>query len=115
MAPEAAARLRAILRRVVESGTGKAARIPGLDLGGKTGTTKKVEGGAFVSDRSLCSFAGFAPAERPALTALVCVDEPREGTREEQTGGRVAAPVAARILARLLGTDPPAAPGRKSR
>ncbi len=115
MPPEAAARLRTILRRVVESGTGKAARTPGLDLGGKTGTTKKVEGGAFVSDRSLCSFAGFGPVERPALTVLVCVDEPREGTREEQTGGRVAAPVASRILARLLGTDPAADPRRKAR
>lgn len=79
-----------MLGEVVSRGTGINAAIDGYRVAGKTGTAKKprldargYEPGAYVS-----SFAGFVPAERPALTAIVMLDEPRAAIY----GGTVAAP-----------------------
>jgi cell division protein FtsI (penicillin-binding protein 3) len=84
----------AMLAEVVRVGTGKMAAIDGYTVAGKTGTARKpLEGargyqeGAYVS-----SFAGFVPAERPELSAIVILDEPTP-----IFGGIVAAPVFAAV------------------
>jgi len=84
----------AMLSEVVRVGTGKLAAIDGYTVAGKTGTARKpLEGargyqeGAYVS-----SFAGFVPAERPELSAIVILDEPTP-----IFGGIVAAPVFAAV------------------
>jgi stage V sporulation protein D (sporulation-specific penicillin-binding protein) len=79
-----------ILTKVVEEGTGKPARIPGCRVAGKTGTAQKDE------DRSkhTSSFIAFAPADNPALLALVVVDEPKGSIY----GSKVAAPAVKAIL-----------------
>lgn len=53
--------------------TGKAARIAGYAMGGKTGTAEKIP-----RDKTnyLVSFIGFAPAENPKVVLYVVVDEP---------------------------------------
>ena len=53
--------------------TGKAARIAGYAMGGKTGTAEKIP-----RDKTnyLVSFIGFAPAENPEVVLYVVVDEP---------------------------------------
>lgn len=83
-----------MLSEVVRVGTGTAAAIDGYTVAGKTGTARKplenargYRDGAYVS-----SFAGFVPAEKPALTAMVMLDEPTP-----IYGGLVAAPVFAEI------------------
>jgi cell division protein FtsI (penicillin-binding protein 3) len=83
-----------MLDEVVRVGTGTAAAIDGYTVAGKTGTARKplenargYKAGAYVS-----SFAGFVPAEKPALTAMVMLDEPTP-----IYGGLVAAPVFAEI------------------
>jgi len=83
-----------------EEGTGGLAAVPGYPVAGKTGTARKpsttsrgYEEGAYVA-----SFAGFAPADDPALVVAVSVDHPRE----EIFGGTVAAPVFSRIAAFAL-------------
>lgn len=87
---ETALKMRNILMGVVETGTGKKARIEEYNAGGKTGTAQKAEpGGAYSHDRFIASFIGFAPVERPVLAIAVCVDEPRP----VYYGGDVAAPV----------------------
>lgn len=85
----------AMLNEVVRVGTGIKAHIDGYTVAGKTGTARKpLEGargykaGAYVS-----SFAGFVPSERPALTAIVMLDEPTP-----IFGGLVAAPVFADVM-----------------
>ncbi len=95
----AAAQLRDALVSVVydEGGTGSKARIPGFTVAGKTGTAQKVEDRRYV-DRWVGSFVGFVPAEAPALTILVSIDEPEP----VHYGGVVAAPVFARIGSRTL-------------
>lgn len=89
ISPLTAAKVRSILRGVVESGTGKKAKIEEYTSGGKTGTAQKVEGGTYSHDRFIASFIGFAPVEKPLLSVVVCVDEPRP----VYYGGDVAAPV----------------------
>ena len=69
--------VRKALRRVVEEGTGRRARTPGLAIGGKTGTAQKYERdpqtGRMRPSRTkvVASFVGFAPAEEPRLVCLV--------------------------------------------
>ena len=91
---DTAREMTSMLSEVVRVGTGKLAAIDGYTVAGKTGTARKPDekvrgykAGAYVS-----SFAGFLPAERPALSAIVILDEPTP-----IFGGLVAAPVFAQI------------------
>ncbi len=115
--PGTARDLRRLLSEAVEVGTGKAAHIPGFTVAGKTGTAQKVdlEKHTYYQDRFVSSFAGFVPAERPELLAVVVIDDPRDGI---YYGGTVAAPVFRRVLQRLLVTlprDEPPLPGEPDR
>jgi peptidoglycan glycosyltransferase len=74
------------LRAVVDGGTGRAAAVPGLAIAGKTGSSENPRGIPHAW------FAGYAPADRPALVVVVFVEH---GWR----GGTVAAPIARAIFA----------------
>ena len=98
---ETAISLRRMLRQVVLSGTGRRAQLNGYSSAGKTGTawkfdpkTRRVEASKYVS-----SFIGFAPAENPAVTIAVVMDEPQGGARD---GGAVSAPVFRDIAEQIL-------------
>lgn len=83
------------LQAVVEQGTGQRARIEGYDVAGKTGTAPKGNGVGYGTDGSreyMTSFVGFMPADRPAFTIVVVLDNPDDHAGEA-TGGRVAGPV----------------------
>lgn len=84
-----AATLGALMRRVVESGTGTAAALPGEPVGGKTGSAQ------FGSGVPLPTHAWFVGFRGPLALAVVV-----EGGG---AGGTVAAPVARDFLARLGG------------
>lgn len=73
----------------MEQGTGKNGRPNGYSSAGKTGTAQKFIDGRYSETRYLASFAGFAPADRPALAAVVLINEPKGA----YFGGKVAAPV----------------------
>ena len=95
---ETAARLTDLMVGVVESGTGTRAAIPGFTVAGKTGTAQKAApGGGYSKTDYVASFAGFAPARAPELTALVVLDSPQG----DHSGARAAA-VFARIVERSL-------------
>ncbi len=90
ISPQTVLKMRTILMGVVNSGTGKKARMDDYTAGGKTGTAQKVEpGGVYSHNRFVGSFIGFAPVENPVLAVAVCVDEPHP----VYYGGDVAAPV----------------------
>ena len=80
----------AMLSEVVRVGTGKLAAVDGYTVAGKTGTARKPLAGArgYREGAYVASFAGFVPAERPELSAIVILDEPTP-----IFGGMVAAPV----------------------
>ncbi len=88
--PEVAETMLTYMRKVIdgERGTGKALRIPGYALGGKTGTAQKIRKGGpagYVSN-----FVGYVPAEEPEAVILVMIDNPKGG---QYYGGSVAGPV----------------------
>ncbi|HUH07242.1 MAG TPA: penicillin-binding protein 2 [Egibacteraceae bacterium] len=74
---------------VVESGTGGQAAVAGYNVGGKTGTARKPSqtGPGYVEGAYISSFAGFAPAENPAVVVAVMVDEPKRGYYAGSTAG----------------------------
>jgi len=86
---------------VVTDGTGQAARIDGFAVAGKTGTARKLDQdlGVYLANRHLASFVGFVPADRPVLSMVVVLDEPKFSL---QYGGQVAAPVFREIARRVL-------------
>jgi len=84
-----AAALRSHMEAVVVSGTGKAAKIAGYSVGGKTGTAQLVTNGRYAHGAYVASFCGFVPAIKPKLAILVSVWHPRRA----QYGGVVSAPV----------------------
>ena len=91
------ATLREMLTAVVDSGTARSARIPGLALAGKTGTAQKYDPAirTYARGKYLSSFVGFAPAGGPTLVGVVVIDEPRTG---HYYGGEIAAPVFREVL-----------------
>ena len=82
-------KMRGVLNGVVNSGTGKKAKMEDYEAGGKTGTAQKVEQGTYSHNRFIGSFIGFAPIEKPVLAVVICIDEPHP----VYYGGDVAAPV----------------------
>jgi peptidoglycan glycosyltransferase len=95
MSPSTAQALTAMMRAVVERGTGTRARIDGVTVAGKTGTAQH-DGGA-----PHAWFVGFAPAEAPRYAVAVIV-ESGGSVGSEATGGAVSAPIAAAVLQAAL-------------
>lgn len=88
-----------ILQKVVDEGTGKAARIEGIQVCGKTGTAQKpVAGVGYSSSVSVVSFVGFLPYQDARLLVVVVIDEPGRG----RFAGEIAAPAFQRIMERIL-------------
>lgn len=98
MRPEVAATLRDAMVTVVADGTASRMAVPGVTTAGKTGTAQIGNG------TSHAWIIGFAPAEEPRVAVAVIV-EAQEGA-SEQTGGRVAAPIAQAVLAAALEARP---------
>jgi len=95
MSPATAQALSAMMRTVVERGTGTRARIPGVTVAGKTGTAQNPTGAPHAW------FVGFAPAEAPRYAVAVLVEN-GGSLGSEATGGAIAAPIAARVLEAAL-------------
>ena len=86
--PETADLLTRMLAYVVQDGTGVEAAIPGYQVAGKTGTSRKLNQYGTYEDRYMASFVGFLPAGRPSLVIAVSIDEP-----DTVYGGVAAAPL----------------------
>lgn len=81
----------------VVEGTGKNAYVAGYRVGGKTGTSQKLDT-PDQSDR-IASFAGIAPSDDPQVAILIVLDDPRS---QNKYGGVIAAPVAGSVLSETL-------------
>ncbi|HYP23057.1 MAG TPA: penicillin-binding protein 2 [Actinomycetota bacterium] len=91
MRAETAAALTPMMVQVVESGTGTAAQISGIEVAGKTGTAETGR-----SDENDTSFIAFAPADDPDVAIAVFLQN------QDGTGGSTAAPIAKTVLETLL-------------
>lgn len=87
-----------MLKRVVDEGGGKNAKIDGYQVGGKTGTAQKFVDGALAQGKYVSSFIGFFPASSPKYLTLMIVDEP-EG---QSYGSIVAAPYAQLVFQQII-------------
>jgi cell division protein FtsI (penicillin-binding protein 3) len=91
-------------RVVTEQGaTGGRAEVDGYRVAGKTGTAWKAANGGYDNEHFRATFGGVVPASHPKLAAVVMIDDPNV---DAHTGGAVAAPVFASVMAdamRLLG------------
>jgi penicillin-binding protein 2 len=86
--------IKATMEKVINSefGTGKKARIHGVRVAGKTGTSENPHGDNHAW------FTAFAPAEDPKVAIIVMVENGGEG-------GIVSAPIAKRVMEQTLGLD----------
>ncbi len=87
-------KIMASMEQVALNGTAKNAYVAGFRVGGKTGTSDKLNKVGEVA----ASFVGVAPSNDPQVTVLIVVDEPEGATG----GGAVAAPVAGEVIENTL-------------
>ncbi|MEG1773378.1 MAG: penicillin-binding transpeptidase domain-containing protein, partial [Oscillospiraceae bacterium] len=89
-----------ILERVVKDpdGSGKNAYLPGYRVGGKTGTSQKLDRTGEKAEY-VASFIGMAPCDDPKIVVLVMLDEPQ---MQNVYGSVIAAPVVGAIMADVL-------------
>ena len=92
-----------LLNEVVKNGTGKKANVDGIKVGGKTGTSRKLENGKYSEKKVITSFIGAFPIDQPKFIAFVLFDEPRRNISESlvSLGGNTAAPTFSRILKKV--------------
>ncbi len=97
--------MRMLIKSVVEEGTAKNAQVAGFSIGGKTGTSEKIdvfdENGQRVLDK-IVSFVGIAPMENPEYIVLVALDTPSRQTGIYISGGVMAAPTVGAVMADIL-------------
>jgi peptidoglycan glycosyltransferase len=92
MAPQTAQELGVMMQRVVDEGTGTAARLNGLQVAGKTGTAE-----TGVTGVNTAWFIAFAPVVNPRIAVAVVVEH------TPLFGGQVSAPIAASVIEAALG------------
>ena len=94
-----------LLESVVTEGTAKNAAVAGYSIGGKTGTSEKIdvfdENGQRVLDK-IVSFVGVAPMDNPEYIVLIALDTPSRETGIYISGGVMAAPTVGAVMGRIL-------------
>ena len=97
--------MRNLIRSVVTDGTAKNASVAGFSIGGKTGTSEKIdvfdENGQRVLDK-IVSFVGIAPMDDPEYIVLVALDTPSRATGIYISGGVMAAPTVGAVMSDIL-------------
>lgn len=105
ISPETSRIMCQLIRSVVTEGTAKNASVAGFSIGGKTGTSEKIdvfdENGQRVLDK-IVSFVGIAPMEDPQYIVLVALDTPSRETGLYISGGVMAAPTVGAVMADIL-------------
>ena len=102
-----------MMEGVVDGGSGKNAYVAGFRVGGKTGTSQKLD--SPDEEARIASFVGIAPADDPKIAVLIALDEPHTFSTG---GGALAAPVAALVLEDALnyyGVEPRYTPEEQQR
>lgn len=95
--------VRNMMESVVDSGTGKNAKVEGYRIGGKTGTSQTTE-----EDHLIVSFVGFAPADDPQIIVLLGYDNPKKaspGSNHTAGGYYISGGSMAALMARELIED----------
>ncbi|MBW8754211.1 MAG: penicillin-binding protein 2 [Sphingomonadales bacterium] len=105
------ARMRQLLRMIVEDGTGRKANAQGFRVGGKTGSAEKPGAGGYRKTSLVATFAAAFPMDHPRYVVIAMLDEPQgtAATSFQRTAAWNAAPIVGRVVPRigpLLGIMP---------
>lgn len=104
--PETIAKVKEMMKNVVERGTGKSLYEPNFSMAGKTGTAQTeywMEGWA-SNPRYISSFVGFFPVDKPKYSCIVVIHKPDNSIG--YYGADVSGPVFKRIAQKIF-TDTP--------
>ncbi len=97
--------MRSLMESVVTDGTASNAQVVGYAIGGKTGTSEKIdvldENGKRVDDK-IVSFVGVAPIDDPQYVVLIALDTPSDSSGYYISGGVMAAPVVRDVFTDIL-------------
>ena len=94
-------KLNKLLFDVVELGTGGKAKVQKVQIGGKTGTARKIKDGIYSKD-VITSFVGVFPIPKPKYLVFILFDEPRsENPNYNFYGGNTAAPIFSKVVSRI--------------
>jgi cell division protein FtsI (penicillin-binding protein 3) len=99
-------KIQAVLKNVVQKGTGKSLYSKDFSMAGKTGTAQANYGTNGGNDKHyISSFVGYFPAENPKYSCIVVVHKP-DAKNKGYFGADVAGPVFKRIAQKIF-TDAP--------
>ena len=97
---ETSAQICEYLEAVVSEGTGSNSYVAGYRIGGKTGTSEKLETmDESGSTKKIASFCGIAPSDSPEIAILMLLDEPNVLF---PYGGTCSAPAVGKMFAEIL-------------
>lgn len=107
------ARMRQLLRLIVDLGTGRKANAVGYRVGGKTGSAEKPGSGGYQKTNLIATFAAAFPMDHPRYVVIAMLDAPQGtvATSGQRTAAWNAAPMVGRLVPRigpLLGIMPDA-------
>ncbi len=99
--PLTSAKMRRMMQGIVLNGTGRSAALNGYSAAGKTGTAQKIDPltHTYSHTKHIASFAGFAPANNPAISVAVIIDDPKAG---DYHGAAASAPVFKEVAQQVL-------------
>jgi cell division protein FtsI (penicillin-binding protein 3) len=107
--PETSDQMRYLFHWNGVKGSGRNARVPGYNVGGKTGTADKVINGRYARNLNFNAFIAGFPIDKPRYVVLTIIDAPLTGEKGGRTAAFTAAPMAKEIISRsaaLLGVPP---------
>ncbi|NEC63168.1 penicillin-binding protein 2 [Streptomyces sp. SID9727] len=102
LSAENAQKLQEMMKTVVKDGTGKNAQIPGVTVGGKTGTAQH---GVKNSENPYAWFISYAETDSGSPVAVAVVVEDSDATRDDISGGGLAAPIAKAVMKAVIDSE----------
>ena len=88
-----------MMEEVVNSGSGKPARVANYRVSGKTGTAQKANEYGEYGNGRIVSFVGIVPVDNPRYMVLAVIDEP---LGEDAYGSTVTAPLVKSVIESLV-------------
>ncbi|MFJ4920461.1 peptidoglycan D,D-transpeptidase FtsI family protein [Streptomyces sp. NPDC088725] len=99
LTPEHAQMLQSMMETVVKEGTGTSAQIPGVTVGGKTGTAQHGENN---DQNPYAWFLSYAKTDNGSPVAVAVVVEDSDARRDDISGGGLAAPIAKAVMKAVI-------------